>query len=74
MAPVDGAEHIAAAYAVLRTAAAVEVVVVAAAAAAAVVVAVVAAAVVEGHVAAEEVGPGAACYGAAPVAVGSKRP
>ena len=73
MAPVDGAEHIAAAYAVLRTAAAVEVVVVAAAAAAAVVAAVVAAAV-EGHVAAQEVGPGAACYGAAPVAVGSKRP
>ena len=68
MAPVDGAEHIAAAYAVLRTAAAVEVVVVAAAAAA------VVAAAVEGHVAAQEVGPGAACYGAAPVAVGSKRP
>ena len=72
MAPVDGAEHIAAAYAVLRTEAAVEVVVVAAAAAAA--AAVVAAAAVEGHVAAQEVGPGAACYGAAPVAVGSKRP
>ena len=70
MAPVDGAEHIAAAYAVLRTEAAVEVVVVAAAAAAAAVVA----AAVEGHVAAQEVGPGAACYGAAPVAVGSKRP
>ena len=69
MAPVDGAEHIAAAYAVLRTEAAVEVVVVAAAAAAAAVVA-----AVEGHVAAQEVGPGAACYGAAPVAVGSKRP
>lgn len=66
MAPVDGAEHIAAAYAVLRTEAAVEVVVVAAAA--------VVAAAVEGHVAAQEVGPGAACYGAAPVAVGSKRP